>query len=268
MPEYDDDLRLALELADAADAATTRRFRALDLKVETKPDMTPVSEADRAAEEIIRAGILAARPDDAILGEEYGLEGSGPRRWVVDPIDGTKNYVRGVPVWATLISLMAEGANGVFRPVVGVVSAPALGRRWWAAQGGGAFAGGALGGDPVRLGVSKVGSLGDASFAYSSLTGWEEQGRLPGFLELTRACWRTRGYGDFWPYMMVAEGSLDLCAEPELNLWDMAALAVVVQEAGGRFTSLDGADGVDGGNAAASNGLLHEEMLGHLRPRA
>ncbi|MFG2411981.1 histidinol-phosphatase [Streptomyces goshikiensis] len=268
MPEYDDDLRLALELADAADAATTRRFRALDLKVETKPDMTPVSEADRAAEEIIRAGILAARPDDAILGEEYGLEGSGPRRWVVDPIDGTKNYVRGVPVWATLISLMAEGRDGVFRPVVGVVSAPALGRRWWAAEGGGAFAGGALGGAPVRLGVSKVGSLGDASFAYSSLTGWEEQGRLPGFLELTRACWRTRGYGDFWPYMMVAEGSLDLCAEPELNLWDMAALAVVVQEAGGRFTSLDGADGVDGGNAAASNGLLHEEMLGHLRPRA
>ncbi|MFG2710044.1 histidinol-phosphatase [Streptomyces goshikiensis] len=268
MPEYDDDLRLALELADAADAATTQRFRALDLKVETKPDMTPVSEADKAAEEIVRAGILAARPDDAILGEEYGLEGSGPRRWVVDPIDGTKNYVRGVPVWATLISLMTEGADGVFRPVVGVVSAPALGRRWWAAQGGGAYAGGALGGTPVRLGVSKVGSLGDASFAYSSLTGWEEQGRLPGFLDLTRACWRTRGYGDFWPYMMVAEGSLDLCAEPELNLWDMAALAVVVQEAGGRFTSLDGADGVDGGNAAASNGLLHEEMLGHLRPRA
>ncbi|MFF4454545.1 histidinol-phosphatase [Streptomyces goshikiensis] len=268
MPEYDDDLRLALELADAADAATTQRFRALDLKVETKPDMTPVSEADKAAEEIVRAGILAARPDDAILGEEYGLEGTGPRRWVVDPIDGTKNYVRGVPVWATLISLMTEGADGVFRPVVGVVSAPALGRRWWAAEGGGAYAGGALGGAPVRLGVSKVGSLGDASFAYSSLTGWEEQGRLPGFLDLTRACWRTRGYGDFWPYMMVAEGSLDLCAEPELNLWDMAALAVVVREAGGRFTSLDGADGVDGGNAAASNGRLHEEMLGHLRPRA
>ncbi|MCX4527968.1 MULTISPECIES: histidinol-phosphatase [unclassified Streptomyces] len=268
MPEYDDDLRLALELADAADAATMQRFRALDLKVETKPDMTPVSEADKAAEEIIRAGILAARPEDAILGEEYGLEGSGPRRWVVDPIDGTKNYVRGVPVWATLISLMAESADGAFRPVVGVVSAPALGRRWWAAQGGGAFAGGALGGEPVRLGVSQVGTMGDASFAYSSLTGWEEQGRLPGFLELTRACWRTRGYGDFWPYMMVAEGSLDLCAEPELNLWDMAAIAVVVQEAGGRFTSLDGADGVDGGNAAASNGLLHEEMLGYLRPRA
>ncbi|WP_030771514.1 histidinol-phosphatase [Streptomyces sp. NRRL F-2664] len=267
MPEYDDDLRLALELADAADAATMKRFRALDLKVETKPDMTPVSEADKAAEEVVRAGISAARPDDAILGEEYGLVGSGPRRWVVDPIDGTKNYVRGVPVWATLISLMAEGEDGVFRPVVGVVSAPALGRRWWAAQGSGAYSGGALGGS-APIGVSRVGALGDASFAYSSLTGWEEQGRLPGFLDLTRACWRTRGYGDFWPYMMVAEGSLDLCAEPELNLWDMAAVAVVVQEAGGRFTSLDGVDGVHGGNAAASNGLLHDEMLDLLRPRA
>ncbi|MGW0754195.1 histidinol-phosphatase [Streptomyces sp. NPDC002587] len=267
MSEYDDDLRLALELADAADVATMERFRALDLEVETKPDMTPVSEADKAAEEIIRAGIAAARPGDAILGEEYGLQGSGPRRWVVDPIDGTKNYVRGVPVWATLISLMAEGADGVFRPVVGVVSAPALGRRWWAAQGGGAHAGGALGATSA-IGVSKVGTLADASFAYSSLSGWEEQGRLAGFLDLTRACWRTRGYGDFWPYMMVAEGSLDLCAEPELNLWDMAAIAVVVQEAGGRFTSLDGVDGVHGGNAAASNGHLHEEMLEHLRPRA
>ncbi|MGW6571231.1 histidinol-phosphatase [Streptomyces sp. NPDC054945] len=267
MPEYDDDLRLALELADAADAATMERFRALDLQVETKPDMTPVSEADKAAEEIIRAGIAAARPKDAVLGEEYGLQGSGPRRWVVDPIDGTKNYVRGVPIWATLISLMAEDDDGEFRPVVGVVSAPALGRRWWATRGGGAYAGGALG-ETTRIGVSKVGGLGDASFAYSSLSGWEEQGRLAGFLDLTRACWRTRGYGDFWPYVMVAEGSLDLCAEPELNLWDMAAIAVVVQEAGGRFTSLDGVDGVHGGNAAASNGLLHAQMLDLLRPRA
>ncbi|MFJ9337892.1 histidinol-phosphatase [Streptomyces sp. NPDC101733] len=267
MPEYDDDLRLALELADAADAATMQRFRALDLQVETKPDMTPVSEADKAAEEIVRAGIHAARPADAILGEEYGLQGEGPRRWVVDPIDGTKNYVRGVPVWATLISLMAEGDDGVFRPVVGVVSAPALGRRWWASQGGGAFSGGALA-EATPIGVSKVAALSDASLAFSSLHGWEEQGRLAGFMELTRACWRTRGYGDFWPYVMVAEGSIDLCAEPELNLWDMAALAIVVQEAGGRFTALDGTDGVHGGNAAASNGLLHEGMLDLLRPRA
>ncbi|MER7764077.1 histidinol-phosphatase [Streptomyces sp. NPDC097619] len=264
MPEYDDDLRLALELADAADAVTTARFRALDLKVETKPDMTPVSEADRAAEEVIRAGIERDRPRDAILGEEYGLKGDGPRRWVVDPIDGTKNYVRGVPVWATLVSLMAEGPDGEFRPVVGVVSAPALGRRWWASEGGGAFSGGSLA-EAAPIGVSGVADLSDASFAYSSLSGWEEQGRLPGFLELTRACWRTRGYGDFWPYMMVAEGSLDLCAEPELNLWDMAAIEIVVREAGGRFTSVEGVDGVHGGNAAASNGLLHDRMLGYLR---
>ncbi|MCB5183241.1 histidinol-phosphatase [Streptomyces antimicrobicus] len=266
MPEYDDDLRLAHALADAADAVTMARFKALDLKVETKPDMTPVSEADTATETAIRALLREARPADAILGEEYGLVGSGPRRWVVDPIDGTKNYVRGVPVWATLISLMEEDENGRFRPVVGVVSAPALGRRWWASEGGGAFAGGDLATEG-RIGVSKVAALGDASFAYSSLGGWEEQGRLEGFLDLTRACWRTRGYGDFWPYMMVAEGSLDLCAEPELNLWDMAAIAVVVTEAGGRFTSLDGVDGVDGGNAAASNGLLHEELLAYVRPR-
>ncbi|GAA2239974.1 histidinol-phosphatase [Streptomyces amakusaensis] len=265
MPDYDDDLRLAHVLADAADAATMDRFKALDLKVETKPDMTPVSEADKAAEELIRGHLQRERPRDAILGEEYGLKGTGPRRWVVDPIDGTKNYVRGVPVWATLISLMAEGADG-YRPVVGVVSAPALGRRWWASEGGGAYTGRSPA-SATRLRVSSVSRIQDASFAYSSLTGWEEQGRLGGFLDLTRACWRTRGYGDFWPYMMVAEGSIDICAEPELSLWDMAANAIVVQEAGGSFTGLDGTPGPHSGNAAASNGLLHEEMLGHLAPR-
>ncbi|GGZ42926.1 histidinol-phosphatase [Streptomyces inusitatus] len=265
MPDYDDDLRLAHVLADAADAATMDRFKALDLKVETKPDMTPVSEADKAAEELIRGHLQRERPHDAILGEEYGLEGTGPRRWVVDPIDGTKNYVRGVPVWATLISLMAEGADG-YRPVVGVVSAPALGRRWWASEGGGAYTGRSPA-SATRLRVSSVGRIQDASFAYSSLTGWEEQGRLGGFLDLTRACWRTRGYGDFWPYMMVAEGSIDICAEPELSLWDMAANAIVVQEAGGSFTGLDGTPGPHSGNAAASNGLLHEEMLSRLAPR-
>ncbi|MFK3731018.1 histidinol-phosphatase [Streptomyces sp. NPDC088090] len=262
MADYHDDLRLAHALADAADAATMARFRALDLKVETKPDMTPVSEADRAAEELIRAGLQKERPADAILGEEYGVEGTGPRRWVIDPIDGTKNYVRGVPVWATLIALMEEDETG-FQPVVGVVSAPALGRRWWAARGLGAFTGAGLG-SGTRIGVSRVASLADASFAYSSLSGWEERGRLDAFLDLTRACWRTRAYGDFWPYMMVAEGSVDLCAEPELSLWDMAAVAVVVQEAGGSYTGLDGRPGPHSGNAAASNGLLHEALLGHL----
>ncbi|WP_326699725.1 histidinol-phosphatase [Streptomyces sp. NBC_01754] len=265
MPDYHDDLRLAHVLADAADAATTDRFKALDLKVETKPDMTPVTEADKHAEELIRGHLHRARPRDAILGEEYGLEGSGPRRWVIDPIDGTKNYVRGVPVWATLISLMEAGEDG-FQPVVGVVSAPALNRRWWAAKGAGAFSGRSLT-SATRLRVSKVERIADSSFAYSSLTGWEEQGRLDGFMDLTRACWRTRGYGDFWPYMMVAEGSVDICAEPELSLWDMAANSIIVQEAGGRFTSLDDVPGPGGGNAAASNGLLHRELLGYLNQR-
>ncbi|MEW2544779.1 histidinol-phosphatase [Streptomyces sp. NPDC047002] len=265
MSDYHDDLRLAHVLADAADAATMDRFKALDLKVETKPDMTPVSEADKTAEELIRGSLQRARPRDAVLGEEFGVAGTGPRRWVVDPIDGTKNYVRGVPIWATLISLMAAGEGG-YEPVVGVVSAPALGRRWWAEKGGGAYTGRSLT-SATRLRVSDVASLGDASFAYSSLGGWEERGRLDDFLGLARSCWRTRGYGDFWQYMMVAEGSVDLCAEPELSLWDMAAPSIVVQEAGGRFTGLDGQDGPHSGNAAASNGILHGTLLDRLGDR-
>ncbi|MFE9647867.1 histidinol-phosphatase [Streptomyces sp. NPDC006365] len=265
MPDYRDDLRLAHVLADAADAATMDRFKALDLKVETKPDLTPVSEADKAAEELIRGHLQRARPRDAVLGEEYGVEGTGPRRWVIDPIDGTKNYVRGVPVWATLIALM-EASEGGYQPVVGVVSAPALGRRWWAAKGHGAFSGRSLT-SATRLHVSRVSRMSDASFAYSSLGGWEERSLLDGFLDLTREVWRTRAYGDFWPYMMVAEGSVDICAEPELSLWDMAANAIIVTEAGGSFTGLDGRPGPHSGNAAASNGLLHDELLGYLNHR-
>ncbi|WP_049580264.1 histidinol-phosphatase [Streptomyces sp. SBT349] len=262
MPDYHDDLRLAHVLADAADAATTGRFKALDLKVETKPDMTPVTEADRAAEEVIRSVLQRARPRDAVLGEEFGSQGQGPRRWVIDPIDGTKNYVRGVPVWATLLALVERGPAGD-RPVVGVVSAPALNRRWWAALGAGAYTGRSLT-SATRLRVSGVERLEDASFSYSSLTGWEERDRLAGLLQLSRDCWRTRAYGDFWSYMMVAEGSVDMCAEPELSLWDMAAPAIVVQEAGGRFTGLDGRDGPHGQDAAASNGLLHAELLSYV----
>ncbi|GAA3972971.1 histidinol-phosphatase [Streptomyces marokkonensis] len=265
MPDYLDDLRLAHVLADAADAATMERFKALDLKVETKPDMTPVSEADKAAEELIRGHLSRARPRDAVLGEEYGVEGTGPRRWIIDPIDGTKNYVRGVPVWATLISLTEAGEGG-YQPVVGLVSAPALGRRWWAVKDHGAFTGRSLT-SASRLRVSQVSELSDASFAYSSLQGWEEQGRLDGFLDLTREVWRTRAYGDFWPYMMVAEGSVDICAEPELSLWDMAANSIIVTEAGGTFTGLDGRPGPNSGNAAASNGRLHDELLGYLNQR-
>jgi histidinol-phosphatase len=262
MPDYHDDLRLAHVLADSADSVTLDRFKALDLKVETKPDLTPVSDADKAAEDLVRSVLGRARPRDAVMGEEHGTTGHGPRRWVIDPIDGTKNYVRGVPVWASLIALLELGPEGE-QPVVGIVSAPALGRRWWAAKGSGAYSGRNLA-RATRLRVSEVSRLGDASFSYSSLGGWEERGKLDAFLELSRACWRTRAYGDFWSYMMVAEGAVDIAAEPELSLWDMAAPCVVVTEAGGRFTGLDGVPGVHSGNAAASNGRLHEELLRRL----
>jgi histidinol-phosphatase len=257
MTAFDDDLRLAHVLADSADAISMGRFKARDLRVESKPDMTPVSDADKAAEEAIRSALGRARPRDAMLGEEFGETAAGVtgRKWIIDPIDGTKNYVRGVPVWATLIGLM-DGEE----VVAGVVSAPALGRRWWAAKGGGAFTGRSLA-SAQRCQVSKVATVADASLAYSSVVSWEEYGKLEAFLDLSRACWRTRAYGDFWSHMLVAEGGVDMAAEPELSLWDMAALAVIVTEAGGMFTSVDGAPGVLGGSAAVSNGLLHEELL-------
>ena len=255
-----DDLALAHELADAADAHTLARFRAVDLVVTAKPDLTPVSDADTAVEQAIRTTLAARRPGDAVLGEEDGEAGTGPRRWVVDPIDGTKNFVRGVPVWATLIALQVEG-----EVVAGVVSAPALGRRWWAARGHGAHTGGALGATrPLR--VSEVGSLADASVAYSSLTGWEQQGRLPGLLQLSRGVWRTRAYGDFWSHVLVAEGAVEASFEPEVSLWDIAALQVLVEEAGGRFTDLGGVRGPAGGSVVCSNGLLHDKVLAALAP--
>ena len=260
MPGYSDDLGLAHILADDADALTMSRFRALDLRVETKPDMTPVSDADRAVEELLRSTLFRARRRDAVLGEEFGATGGGARQWVIDPIDGTANFVRGVPVWATLIALM-EGPD----VVVGVISAPALSRRWWAARGGGAYSGRSLtSATPCR--VSQVAKLPDASLSYSSLNGWEEQGRLEGFLELSRRVWRTRAYGDFWSYVMVAEGAVDIATEPEVSLWDLAAVALLVGEAGGRFTGLDGAPGPAAGSAVATNGRLHEEVLAMLGP--
>jgi histidinol-phosphatase len=260
MAGYDDDLRFAHVLVDAADDITSRRFRALDLHVEAKPDLTPVTDADRAAEEALRNVLRRARPRDAVLGEEFGRIGAGPRCWIIDPIDATKNYVRGVPVWATLVGLM-DG----YEVVVGVVSAPALGRRWWAAKGGGAWTGRSLT-KASRCRVSSVAKLEDASFSYSSLDDWEEQGRLPGFLELSRRVWRTRAYGDFWSHMLVAEGAVDVSAEPEVTLWDLAALQVIVEEAGGTFTDLSGQATPDGGSAVATNGRLHAEVLGLLSP--
>ena len=255
---YDDDLRFAHVLADAADDITVKRFRALDLKVETKPDLTPVSDADHAVEDSLRNVLRRARPRDAVLGEEMGRTAGGPRCWVIDPIDGTKNYVRGVPVWATLIGLM-DGPD----VVVGVVTAPALGRRWWGALGGGAWTGRSLTkASPCR--VSGVTDLGDASLSYSGLGGWAERGLSDEFLGLTRSVWRTRAFGDFWSHMLVAEGACDISAEPEVSLWDLAALQVIVTEAGGRFPSLEGEPTPDGGSVVCTNGSLHDEVLARL----
>ncbi|BCB87022.1 histidinol-phosphatase [Phytohabitans suffuscus] len=262
MARYADDLSLAHVLADTADSISSARFRALDLHVESKPDLTPVSDADTAVERALRATLARTRPRDAVLGEEYGATeaaaGPGTRQWVIDPIDGTKNFIRGVPVWATLIALM-EGDQ----PVVGLVSAPALGRRWWAALGHGAFAGRhTAAATPIK--VSGVGRLADASFCYSDLMGWEENGRLGAMLSILRQTWRSRAYGDFYGYVLLAEGALDAMVEPELSLWDVAALVPIVTEAGGSFTDLDGRPGPGGGSAVATNGKLHADLLERL----
>jgi histidinol-phosphatase len=235
------DLELALQLADAADVLSLARFRT-GIGFETKPDLTPVTEADRAVEAEIRALLADARPEDAVLGEEQGASGGGSRRWIVDPIDGTRNYARGVPVWATLI---AHEESGDVR--LGVASAPALGRRWWAERGVGAFA------DGDRIGVSSVSRVEDAvlSFAYENL--------VP---EVARRAWHTRGFGDFWAHMLVAEGAADGAVDATgINEWDLAAVQVIVEEAGGRFSDFEGASRIDGGTAITSNGLLHTELL-------
>ena len=261
MRGYIDDLRLAHVLADEADGLTMARFRALDLEVETKPDLTPVSDADKATEQALRSILRRARPRDAVHGEEFADTGHGPRRWVLDPIDGTKNYVRGVPVWATLIALMDGDVVAA-----SVVSAPALQRRWWAARDTGAWTGRSLAAaSPCR--VSRVGRLPDASISYSDLDGWSLQSRLRPFLDLLAEAWRTRAYGDFWSYMLVAEGAVDVAAEPEVALHDLAAVSLVVEEAGGRFTDLAGRPGPAAGSAVATNGLLHDVVLGRLAPR-
>jgi histidinol-phosphatase len=254
-----DDLAVALDLADEADEVTLARFGAVDLRVDTKPDLTPVSDADHAVETKLRETLARVRPDDSVLGEEFGgaaiLAG---RQWIIDPIDGTKNFVRGVPVWASLIALLVDGV-----PQVGVISAPALHRRWWAATGAGAFV--SVGdAEPRRLSVSSVAQLDSASLSFSSLSGWAQLGVRDRFLDLTDEVWRVRAFGDFLSYCFVAEGAVDIAAEPEVSVWDLAPLDVLVRESGGRFTSLDGAAGPHGGSAVATNGLLHEQVLRKL----
>ena len=238
-----EDLVLAFELADAADAISLRSFRT-GLAVEQKPDLTPVTEADRAVEAQLRLLLAQARPQDAILGEEEGATGSGPRRWLLDPIDGTRNFSRGIPVWATIVALEEEG-----RARLGVVSAPALGRRWWAERGAGSFA------DGERVHVSAVARVEDAvlSFAFPD--------QLP---ELARRAWHVRGFGDFWAHMLVAEGAVDVALDVGVAEWDVAAVRVIVEEAGGRYSDFAGEARLDTGTAATSNGLLHDELLAAL----
>jgi histidinol-phosphatase len=259
-----DDLAIALELADLADEITLGRFRAADLVVETKPDMTPVSEADKAVEEAIRARLAAVRPRDGVVGEEFGSDegGGGPagRRWIIDPIDGTKSYVRGVPVWGTLIALEEDGSV-----VLGVVSAPALRRRWWAARGSGAWLDDGFTDGPRRLSVSRIAELADAQLSVGGVEDWAEAGGVEPLLELGRRCWRTRGYGDVWSYMLVAEGAAEISIDPIVRIWDLAAPMVIVIEAGGRFTDFAGAETPAGGSGVATNGLVHEAVLEVLR---
>ena len=250
------DLALALELADAADALTLDRFGALDLRVDTKPELTPVTDADESAERLLRSSLTAQRPDDSVFGEELGgTPAFTGRQWVLDPIDGTKNFVRGVPVWCTLIALLVDGT-----PVVGVVSAPALGRRWWAGAGEGAFT--SFGDAKRRISVSGVDDLASASLSFSDLTGWGD--RRSRFLDLTDEVWRVRAYGDFWSHCLVAEGAVDIAIEPDLKPWDLGPLDLLVREAGGTFTNFHGESGPHGVSAVSTNGLLHDAVLARL----
>ena len=257
-PQYSAELAFALTLADRADAISLSRYQALDLEITTKPDNSPVTDADKAVERAIIDAIAAQYPTDGVVGEEFGTSGSKDRYWVIDPIDGTKNFMRGVPTWATLIALVENEAV-----VASVVSSPALYRRWYASTSGGAFVveGGSVKASPAprKLTVSKVSQLSDASITYSDFQGWGA--RRQAFEKLLDGAWRTRGLGDFWSHMLVAEGAVDVAIEPSLALWDMAALDLIVREAGGKFSSLDGVDGPFGPNAISSNGALHSAIV-------
>lgn len=255
------DLALALAAAANADLVSLNRFQAQDLVISTKPDRTPVTDADHAVERIIRKTITQSRPDDHILGEEMGSDSStaGPqpgRQWIIDPIDGTAGFLRGLPIWGTLIALAIDGI-----PVVGVVSAPALGKRWYGAHGHGAWMTSSGSRKATALSVSSVGLVQDATVSYNSLPGWIGDGRAEQVQNLATSAWRARAIGDFWSYMLVAEGSVDIAGEPDLQVYDIAALVPIVEEAGGRFSSLDGEPGIWSGSALATNGLLHDEAL-------
>ena len=289
-----DDLALAHALADLADAITLDRYQAQDLVITTKPDNTPVTDADRAVETAIREALATHRQSDGLVGEEFGSDkGSSGRYWVIDPIDGTKNFMRGVPTWATLIALVQVDAAGTEEVVVGIASAPALARRWAAAKGHGAtvrfnagntefetgdssdddfaysdtnsdFQGLSLAPNEKKISVSKVSTLSDASISYSDFVGWGD--RLEPFQKMLAGAWRTRGIGDFWSHMLVAEGAVDVAIEPSLALWDMAALDIIVREAGGSFSNTAGQSGPFGGSGVSTNGVLHNQVIKELNP--
>ncbi|MFB9904732.1 histidinol-phosphatase [Allokutzneria oryzae] len=252
------DLDLALRLADSADSITSQRFRAQDLRVSRKPDRTPVTDADLAVEDAVRELLTNARPDDTVVGEERGGTAGAGRSWVLDPIDGTKNFLRGVPAWATLIALVVDGT-----PEVGVISAPAMGRRWWAARGLGAWTSD-QDGSRRRISVSGVDAIEDAYLSTTHLGSWVEFHSREAYLRLVDACWENRAFGDFWQHCLVAEGAIDLAAEAIVNPWDVASVQVLVEEAGGRFTALDGSPDYTKGSVLTSNSLLHPHALSLL----
>jgi histidinol-phosphatase len=275
--DLQDDLALAHALADLADAISLDRYQAQDLVVTTKPDNTPVTDADRAVETAIREALATHRQTDGLVGEEFGSDkGLSGRYWVIDPIDGTKNFMRGVPTWATLIALVQVDSAGIEEVVVGIASAPALARRWSAAKGHGAFVRFNSGSvddlneelgsvsNEKKISVSKVGKLSDASISYSDFVGWGD--RLEPFQKMLANAWRTRGIGDFWSHMLVAEGAVDVAIEPSLAVWDMAALDIIVREAGGVFTNTAGQSGPFGGSGVSTNGVLHNAVINGLNP--
>jgi histidinol-phosphatase len=249
------DLELALAAASRADDLTFSAFRRPGLVIETKPDSSPVTEVDRSVEAAVRELIAAERPGDAFIGEETGSTGDGRRKWVLDPIDGTVNFIRGIPVWATLLALQVDG-----EVVLGVVSSPVLGRRWWAERGQGAFARSADG-NPERLSTSAVAALPEAAVSSGCIGDFPQPDR---WVEIARRAGRDRGFGDFWQHVLVAEGALEAALEPVCSLWDIAALQVIVEESGGKFTAFSGERRLDAGNALSSNGLFHEELVGLL----
>jgi histidinol-phosphatase len=258
--ELDAFLAFAQAACDEADRLSLGGFRR-DLEVMTKPDHTFVTAADQAVERMIRERILAAYPDHGLVGEEYGTEaGSGSRRWYIDPIDGTHNFIRGVPLFGTLLALEIEGELQV-----GVLSAPALRQRWYARRGGGAWAVGAAGSEAPRpIHVSGIRALADAQVLYGSAHDLQVSPWSPGFARLLGEVWRDRGLGDFWGYALLAEGAAEAVVEVDLSAWDMAAPLVLIEEAGGRVTDFAGRRLIDSGTLLATNGLLHDEILARL----